>query len=77
VSLAIVQRYIEPILAKILSQNAGIQASAMDILSFTVRQGLAHPMQACFFCSPRCSGLTELLSVSPRSSLWRQVRTPL
>jgi cohesin loading factor subunit SCC2 len=45
VSLAIVQRYIEPILAAVLSQSPAIQASAMDILSFTVRQGLAHPMQ--------------------------------
>lgn len=45
VSLAIVQRYIKPILAAVLSQTQAIQASAMDILSFTVRQGLSHPMQ--------------------------------
>ena len=49
----IVQRYIEQILAAILSQNAAIQASAMDILSFTVRQGLSHPMQA--WRLPRCA----------------------
>ncbi|KAH8077046.1 hypothetical protein BXZ70DRAFT_709469 [Cristinia sonorae] len=45
VSSAIVQRYIEHILTAALSTNAQIQAAAVDILSFTVRQGLAHPLQ--------------------------------
>lgn len=45
VSSAIVQRYIEHILTAALSTNTQIQASAVDILSFTVKQGLAHPVQ--------------------------------
>ncbi|EGN98100.1 hypothetical protein SERLA73DRAFT_109431 [Serpula lacrymans var. lacrymans S7.3] len=46
VSSAIVQRYIASILDAALSQNAAIQAVAIDILSFTVKQGLAHPLQS-------------------------------
>ncbi|KAF9220470.1 hypothetical protein BS17DRAFT_739205 [Gyrodon lividus] len=46
VSSAVVQRYISPILEAALSQNTQIQAVAVDILSFTVKQGLAHPLQS-------------------------------
>lgn len=45
VSSAVVQRYLNPILEGALSQNPQIQASAIDILSFTIKQGLAHPLQ--------------------------------
>lgn len=45
VSSAVVQRYISPILEAALSQNPQIQAVAVDILTFTVKQGLAHPLQ--------------------------------
>ncbi|GJE95924.1 sister chromatid cohesion protein-like protein [Phanerochaete sordida] len=47
VSSAVVQRYLQHILAAALSQNAQIQAAAVDILTFTIKQGLAHPLQ-CF-----------------------------
>ncbi|KAF8607050.1 hypothetical protein BDV93DRAFT_436800 [Ceratobasidium sp. AG-I] len=47
VSSAIIQRYLTQILSSALSSNRFIQAPAVDILSFTVRQGLAHPLQ-CF-----------------------------
>ncbi|KAF9068643.1 hypothetical protein BDP27DRAFT_1327053 [Rhodocollybia butyracea] len=46
VSSAVVQRYLDPILDAAFSQHAHIQASALDILSFTVKQGLAHPLQS-------------------------------
>ena len=46
VSSAIVQRYFTPILDAALSQNGPIQLAAIDILSFTVKQGLAHPLQS-------------------------------
>jgi len=45
VSSAIVQRYMDHILTAALSTNSQIQGAAVDILSFTVRQGLAHPLQ--------------------------------
>ncbi|KAH7885125.1 sister chromatid cohesion C-terminus-domain-containing protein [Phlebopus sp. FC_14] len=45
VSSAIIQRYIAPILDAALSQNSQVQAIAVDILTFTVKQGLAHPLQ--------------------------------
>ncbi|KAG8738993.1 Sister chromatid cohesion protein 2 [Ceratobasidium sp. 414] len=47
VSSAIIQRYLTQILSSALSPNRHIQTPAVDILSFTVRQGLAHPLQ-CF-----------------------------
>ncbi|KAG9123567.1 Sister chromatid cohesion protein 2 [Ceratobasidium sp. 392] len=47
VSSAIIQRYLTQILSSALSPNRLIQTPAVDILSFTVRQGLAHPLQ-CF-----------------------------
>jgi cohesin loading factor subunit SCC2 len=46
VSSAIVQRYLGPILEAALSQNVQIQAVAIDVLSFTIKQGLAHPLQS-------------------------------
>ncbi|KAJ4482460.1 hypothetical protein J3R30DRAFT_3699992 [Lentinula aciculospora] len=46
VSSAVVQRYLEPILGAAFSQNTNIQASAIDILTFTIKQGLAHPLQS-------------------------------
>ncbi|KAF8879492.1 hypothetical protein BD779DRAFT_1551796 [Infundibulicybe gibba] len=46
VSSAIVQRYLSPILEAALSQNIQIQATAIDVLSFTIKQGLAHPLQS-------------------------------
>jgi hypothetical protein len=47
VSSAIVQRYLGHILDAALSQSPQIQATAIDVLSFTVKQGLAHPLQVC------------------------------
>lgn len=46
VSSAVVQRYISSILDAALSQNSQIQNVAVDILSFTIKQGLAHPLQS-------------------------------
>ncbi|RXW23420.1 hypothetical protein EST38_g2453 [Candolleomyces aberdarensis] len=46
VSSAIVQRYLTHILDAALSQNAQIQAAAIDVLTFTIKQGLAHPLQS-------------------------------
>ncbi|KII90510.1 hypothetical protein PLICRDRAFT_697054 [Plicaturopsis crispa FD-325 SS-3] len=46
VSSAVVQRYLEPVLQAALSQHPGIQAAAIDVLSFTIKQGLAHPLQS-------------------------------
>jgi hypothetical protein len=45
VSSAVVQRYLDAILQAALSPQLHIQAAAIDILSFVVRQGLAHPLQ--------------------------------
>lgn len=45
VSSAIVQRYLGPILEAALSQHQQIQSAAIDVLSFTIKQGLAHPLQ--------------------------------
>jgi cohesin loading factor subunit SCC2 len=46
VSSAVVQRYMEPILDAALSQHPQTQGAAVDILSFTIKQGLAHPLQS-------------------------------
>lgn len=46
VSSAVVQRYLDPILQAALSTHAQTQAAAVDILSFTIKQGLAHPLQS-------------------------------
>ena len=45
VASAIVQRYLQSILDAALAKNTHIQSSALDILSFTIKQGLAHPLQ--------------------------------
>ncbi|KAG8923468.1 Sister chromatid cohesion protein 2 [Tulasnella sp. 408] len=45
VSSAVVQRYLPQILEAALSSQMRIQAVAVDILGFTVKQGLAHPLQ--------------------------------
>jgi len=41
----VVQRYLNPILQAALSQHLQIQAAAIDVLNFTIKQGLAHPLQ--------------------------------
>jgi cohesin loading factor subunit SCC2 len=46
VSSAVVQRYLDHVLEAALSQNASIQSVAIDVLTFTVKQGLAHPLQS-------------------------------
>ncbi len=46
VSSAIVQRYMSQILDAALSNLPNIQNSAVDILTFTIKQGLAHPLQS-------------------------------
>ncbi|KAJ7211043.1 hypothetical protein B0H12DRAFT_389308 [Mycena haematopus] len=46
VSSAVVQRYIDHILQAALSQHPQIQAAAIDVLTFTIKQGLAHPLQS-------------------------------
>ncbi|KAI0643094.1 hypothetical protein C8Q79DRAFT_1002826 [Trametes meyenii] len=46
VSSAVVQRYLDKILEAALSQTPQIQAAAVDILTFTIKQGLAHPLQS-------------------------------
>ena len=46
VSSAIVQRYLDQILDAALSQSAQIQSAAVDILTFTIKQGLAPPLQS-------------------------------
>ena len=43
---AIVQRYLDHVLEAALSQKASIQTVAIDVLTFTVKQGLAHPLQS-------------------------------
>jgi cohesin loading factor subunit SCC2 len=47
VSSAVVQRYFTQILDCCVTNHAAVQSSAIDILGFVVRQGLAHPIQAC------------------------------
>jgi cohesin loading factor subunit SCC2 len=46
VASAIVQRYLNEVLDAALAQNPQTQNIAIDILSFTVKQGLAHPLQS-------------------------------
>lgn len=45
VSSAVVQRYLSQIHEAALSPNPLIHSAAVDILTFTVKQGLAHPLQ--------------------------------
>ncbi|KAJ3525731.1 hypothetical protein NMY22_g10453 [Coprinellus aureogranulatus] len=46
VSSAIVQRYLQKILDAALHTNTIIQSAALDVLTFTIKQGLAHPLQS-------------------------------
>jgi hypothetical protein len=46
VSSAVVQRYLPQILEAALIRNPALQNAAVDILGFTIKQGLAHPLQA-------------------------------
>ncbi|KAJ7465273.1 hypothetical protein FB451DRAFT_1263153 [Mycena latifolia] len=46
VSSAVVQRYLNHILDAALSQHTPTQAAAIDVLTFTIKQGLAHPLQS-------------------------------
>ncbi|TRM61170.1 hypothetical protein BD626DRAFT_502962 [Schizophyllum amplum] len=46
VASAVVQRYLHHVLDAALSQSPVIQSPAIDVLSFTVKQGLAHPLQS-------------------------------
>lgn len=63
-SSAIVQRYLDQILDAALSQNAQIQAAAVDILTFTIKQGLAHPLQVRSSFNSGCAVLTHRVSQS-------------
>lgn len=45
VGSAIIQRYIDKVLHAALSRYDDIQKVAIDILSLTIQQGLAHPIQ--------------------------------
>lgn len=46
VSSAIVQRYLNQVLEAVMSPHSQNQAAAVDVLSFTIKQGLAHPLQS-------------------------------
>ncbi|KAF7357525.1 Sister chromatid cohesion protein [Mycena sanguinolenta] len=46
VSSAVIQRYIEHILEAALSTDPQIYPAGVDVVSFTVKQGLAHPLQS-------------------------------
>ncbi|KAH8818805.1 sister chromatid cohesion C-terminus-domain-containing protein [Flagelloscypha sp. PMI_526] len=46
VSSAVVQRYLQHILDAALAVQPNIQAAALEILTFTIKQGLAHPLQS-------------------------------
>ncbi|CCM06130.1 uncharacterized protein FIBRA_08379 [Fibroporia radiculosa] len=61
VSSAVVQRYLDPIVQAALAPNPQTQAAAVDILSFTIKQGLAHPLQS--------FPVIVALETSPNSSL--------
>jgi cohesin loading factor subunit SCC2 len=41
-----VQRYLDPVLEAALSPASPNQGAAVDVLSFTIKQGLAHPLQS-------------------------------
>ncbi|KAJ3560203.1 hypothetical protein NP233_g10992 [Leucocoprinus birnbaumii] len=46
VSSAIVQRYLNQVLEAALTPSSQNQSAAVDVLSFTIKQGLAHPLQS-------------------------------
>ncbi|KAF8315647.1 hypothetical protein DL93DRAFT_2078873 [Clavulina sp. PMI_390] len=45
VSSAVVQMYFHQIIDACVTDNAAVQSSAIDILGYIVKQGLAHPLQ--------------------------------
>ena len=45
VSSAVLQRYLDPILKAALSPVPQLQSGAIDVLTFTIKQGLTHPLQ--------------------------------
>lgn len=45
VSSAVLQRYLDPILKAALSPVPQLQGGAIDVLTFTIKQGLTHPLQ--------------------------------
>jgi hypothetical protein len=51
-STAVVQRNIQHILNGAKSQHLPTQSAALDILAFTVTQGLYHPLQVRALTSP-------------------------
>lgn len=75
VSSTVVQRYLKQILDAALDSNPQIQAAAIEVLTFTVKQGLAHPLQVCSLAK---YGKHFLITFhySPSLSLWlsRQTR---
>jgi cohesin loading factor subunit SCC2 len=64
VSSAIVQRYLNQVLEATLSPNSPNQSVAVDVLSFTIKQGLAHPLQVHGFLS-KVSKETDVLQSFP------------
>jgi hypothetical protein len=58
VSSAVVQRYLPQILDASLGGNTTVQNAAVDILGFTIRQGLAHPLQVSKARLNQCFSLT-------------------
>lgn len=52
VGSAIIQRYLDKVLDAALSPYEEIQKVAVDILSLTIMQGLAHPIQVSSYESP-------------------------
>lgn len=46
VSSAVVQRYLDHVLEAALTPDSPNQSAAVDVLSFTIKQGLAHPLQS-------------------------------
>ncbi|VDC04583.1 unnamed protein product [Peniophora sp. CBMAI 1063] len=62
VASTVVQRFLDPhILRAALSSNAATQALGVEILTFTVKQGLAHPIQ--------CYPVLVALETSPTQSI--------
>lgn len=54
------QRYLQQILDAAVTKHPQVQNSAMDILTFTIKQGLAHPLQVEDKCS--CVALFDTCS---------------
>lgn len=64
VSSAVVQRYLSHIHEASLSLQPQIQSAAVDILSFTIKQGLAHPLQVRPYELSRLLRLSNLRDIS-------------